>query len=273
VGTGTAVQGTADRVAGAFISNEDSSVAYGVNAQAQRSGIFAQALKGSGADVIGVHGSSNAPDGVGVKGRINSAGPGAGKGVYGEALGPQGHGVDGLGGLVGIYGSVPGNGAGQTGVFGYAPGSGNGRYGMQARVDGAPGEQVYGLWAEVQGASNSGYSVFANNGSASGYGLRAYNSAAFGSGSGYALGIYGKLRVASDNAGEYVGGAGSSWAVTCGYCGVGDAVILTPVTDLSQGGTVVNSLFVTPISSPGSFTVNTSKPVTGIHFYFLVIDK
>jgi len=204
---------------------------------------------------------------------VNSVAGGAGKGVSGEALGPQGQGVYGLGGQTGVYGTVPGTGAGQTGVYGYAPGSGNSRYGMQARADGAAGETVYGLYAEVQGAGNTGYSLFAINNSAGGRGLRAYNTAALGGSSGYALGIYGKLNFTGDNAGVVNGGPGSSWTVNCQLCGVGDVVMVTSATDLSQGGTVANGLYVTPIISGGDFTVNTYKPVSGIQFYYQVIDK
>jgi hypothetical protein len=226
----------------------------------------------SGAGAVGVQGTAQAPDGVGVQGQ--SQGAGSGVGVQGLA-GATGVGVSGSGGLAGVSGALQGaNGAGVAGDGGGAN-AGNNRAGVSGSVTAASGEQVFGVKGVAHGSSQSAFGVWGESDDPNGRGVRAFNSAALGGAAGYALGVTGKLRITTDNAGLYTGsGAASSWVVSCQFCNAGNLVLVSPAKDITAGGTQPNALWVDPAEVvTGAFTVRAAAPVANAVFYYVVVDR
>ncbi len=258
------------------VANADGTGVAGVVGEAAAQGVIGRALRSSGADTRGVEGYAASADGSAIYGEL-VANPGAGKGVWGRALGAGASGIYGQGGTRGVYGEAPGGSAGQRGVEGYVAGAGQDRSGVLGSVNANPGEVVYGVRGRLTTTGNSGYAVQGDNSSASGRAMRAYNSAARGGDSGYALGVTGKLKLTEDNADSYVdsrSGPQGAWDVLCAYCGSGDLVLVTPQIDITLGGTVPNALYVDPAEViNGQFTVRAPSTVAGMRFYYMVIDK
>jgi hypothetical protein len=299
-GTAYGVQGTALAPDGQGLHGvaEGSGLAYGVYGQAlasaggagvygtgQQNGVQGVANGASGG-TIGVSGT--APD----RGVVGTASASASIGVQGSTTGANGIGVQGSGsafgvkadGATGVYGSgtslgvygvsSAGNGHGVEGYGGPA-GAGLNRAGLYGSIDVANGELGYGLYATVNGSTGDGYAIWAQVNQPNHRAIRAYNTAATGSQSGYALGVEGKLKIGGDNAGLYSSNAlgQTSWLVSSGYCGAGDLVLITPASDITKGGTVTNSLYVNPTEVlDGNFTVHSINPVDKAQFFYLVID-
>lgn len=104
--------------------------------------------------------------------------------------------------------------------------------------------------------------------------MRAYNLAARTSlHSGYALAVSGKFKVTDDNAQRYsFSGTASSWNVFPQFCGAGDKVFITPVMDITAGGAVPNSLWVSQVSD-SYFQVKSANPVSNLAFDYFIVSK
>jgi hypothetical protein len=271
-GAGVLGQGLNLGVVGSANSNVG---AIGVQGSSLVTGVEGDSLATSGPGVWGVRGSSQSPAGVGVEGRVDGVGTGGGIGVSGKSVAAQGLGVRGEGTLAGVYGVTTG-GFGH-GVEGYGGAGGNGlnRAGLYGSIDLAPGELGYGIYGTVNGTSGDGYAIYAYANSSNHRALRAYNTVASNNDPGYALGIEGKLKIGTSNAGfASFGGSTSSWQVSSPYVGAGDTVIVTPAVDISAGGSVLNAVWVSPADVlDGNFTVRSAQPIGNFQFYYLVIDK
>jgi len=206
---------------------------------------------------------------------VAGVGAGAGVGVYGQSVAGQGMGVRGVGPAAGVRGDSTGSSG--HGVEGYGGVAGNGlnRAGVYGSLDLAPGELGYGIYATVNGSSGDGYAIYAYANNAGHRALRAYNIVAQNNQPGYALGVEGKLKVGTDNAGfAAFSGVASSWQISSVYIGAGDTVLITPAVDISNGGTVVNAVWVSPSDVlDGNFTVRSTAPIANFQFHYLVIDK
>jgi hypothetical protein len=251
-------------------STGSGAAAYGVYGSGGASGSLGEALNASG-PAWGVVGRSLSPDGTGVQGQASGSGPGVRAGVSGLApgLGGQAYGVYGKGANTGVYGEAGGAGGSQFGLRGFVSGGGDNRFGVYASVAAAPGELVYAVFGELTDNNNSGVAVVGNNTSPSGRGILASNQSALDSGdAGYALGVDGKFKVFDDNAGTFEDVAGpsqTSWFVPAGFCGAGNAVVLTPRFNINvdpSGAPQNNALWVETVVD-GGFTVRTDKPVRG----------
>jgi hypothetical protein len=292
VGTGQAygVRGQADNSAGgaglrgdgkvlgvAGYSEIADSTATGVQGSGWAYGVVGLALNSAGTQSVGVRGSTASLDGYGVLGQALGAGTGAAVGVRGESNAGQGLGVYGLGTAAGVKGmTTAGAGAGVQGDGGTA-GLGTERSGVYGGLEVGSGERGYGVYGTATG-SGDGYGVYAYVNSPNQRALRAYNAAAGGGDAGYALGIEGKLKIGTNNAGFYVGPAAlqTAWDVSCSYCGPGDLVVVTAATDIQADSPyyLANALWVAPNEViQGSFRVHTHNPVANMRFFYLVIDK
>jgi hypothetical protein len=250
---------------------------FGVYGSGGAYGAAGDALNPSGA-AWGLLGRSVSTDGTGVQGLASGAGAGVRAGLMGLApgVGGQSYGVFGRGANTGVYGEAGGAGGSQFGLRGRVTGSGDNRFGLYASVDANPGELVYAVFGELTDPNNSGVGVVGNNTSTSGRGVLASNQAAQDSGEpGYALGVDGKLKVFTDNAGvfEEVNAPGqTSWSVNASYCGAGASVIVTPRFNINldpSGNPQANALWVESVAD-GVFTVRLDKPVQGTAGDFVI---
>ncbi len=273
---GTGVYGESPRVGVEGLSSAETAGAVGVKGSAPLAGVLGEATKPSGPGVNGVTGRTFSVQGAGVLGEAAAAGPGQRQGVVGRAIQPGGlgTGVLGVGNQSGVRGESTG-GTNQYGVYGHAAGSGNYRYGVHGSVYSATANEiVYAVYGEITPTANTGYAVYGLNNNNGGFGIRAFNVAARNSlHTGYALGVTGKFKVTEDNAGRYsFSGVASSWDVFVTFCGSSDRVLITPVMDVTSGGSVPNHLWVDSIID-GRFTVKSANPVANVAFDYLVISK
>jgi hypothetical protein len=248
---------------------------YGVYGVAGTVAVRGDSTAGAGAAPRGVYGSTQSNDGTGVYGEALSSVAGNAFGVQGVALTAGGTGVSGQGKFRGIYGSTSsGNGHGVEGDAGPA-GAGDNRAGVYASAQAGPNELVFGVYASVSGASASAYALRAQVDVQEAKAAQVVNTVAKHSSSGYALDVEGKFRIGKDNAGTYLGGAADvQWLVSCLYCGINDLILVTPQVDITNGGTVANSVWVGPGDvGDGYFIVHTSAPVANMRFQYLIIDK
>ena len=282
-GAGVYGQAPNTGVLGNAFDTSGASPSYGVMgkaASAQGTGVYGQETSGSG-QTYGVYGSAASPQGTGVWGQAAASGSGAG--VAGSSSSPNGTGVlaqntAASGNPVGLLAQANNASAlGQgvvalgslVGVSGSASGSQT-AYGLWG--SGSGGQVSYGVYGLAVGDSNS-YGVYGANLSPNGGAVFAFNGAANSQrgGSGYALGVYGRIFVQSNNAGLYPAGGPdpsttNNWPVNTSFCQSTDVVLVTPQVNIGAG----NSLWVVP--NNGSFTVYTSSPVTGMRFGYLVIS-
>lgn len=274
--TGAGVYGESPLLGVQGVASSSNSAAIGVQGKASAKGVQGVASQSVGSASIGVDGSSASPDGIGVRGQALATGSGAAVGVRGEASATQGVGVLGVAPAAGVKGTATaGNGHGLEGNGGTA-GSGTNRAGVYGALNLANGESGYGIYGTVNGSSGDGYAIYAYANASGHRALRAYNVTATNSDAGYALGVEGKFKIGTSNAGSYVGTASAvqSWQVATPYCGSGDSVLVTPQVDITNGGTVANAIWVAPGDViDGSFTVRSAAKVSNMSFNYLVIDR
>lgn len=273
--SGAGVYGESPLLGVQGFASSGNSAAVGVKGSAGPKGVLGVATQAAGSSSVGVEGDSASADGIGVLGQASTSGSGASVGVKGISAATQGVGVLGSAPAAGVRGTATsGFGHGVEGQGGSA-GSGVERAGVHGSVGLANGEIGYGVYGTVNGTTGDGYAVYAYANASGHRALRAYNVQAKGSQSGYALGVEGKFKVGTDNAGYYSGSAvnAQSWQVICDYCGVGDVVLVSPAMDITNGGTVTNSLYVAASDVlDGSFTVRSAAKISSVRFYYLVID-